>query len=160
MFRCQDGPIMLVVGNKAQWEKFCRVLDVGQLPADPRFVTNQDRIRHRAELNAILDPVFMSRPKQHWIDALAEVGVPCGPVNELEEVFADRQVRERQMVIHLPHPARAAMPMLANPIRFSDTPVQYRMRPPDLGQHTGEVLKDALGYDEEKLQELRQRGVV
>ncbi len=160
MHQCQDGPIMLVVGNKAQWEKFARVLGVPELPADPRFVTNQDRIRHRSELNAILDPIFMSRSKHHWIDALAQVGVPCGPVNELNEVFEDPQVRERQMVIHMQHPARAAMPMLANPIRLSETPVQYRLRPPDLGQHTDEVLREMLGYDNDRLQTLRERAVV
>lgn len=160
MFRCQDGPIMLVVGNKVQWEKLSRVLGDPDLPADPRFVTNQDRIRHRAELNAVLDPIFLSRPKQHWIDALAAVGVPCGPVNELQEVFADAQVRERRMVVHMPHPKRAAMPMLANPIRLSGTPVQYRMRPPDLGQHTDEVLTQMLGYDEARRQALRRQGVI
>ena len=118
------------------------------------------RIRHRAELNGILDPVFLSRPKQHWIDALAEAGVPCGPVNELHEVFADPQVRERGMVVHLPHPQREAMPMLANPIRLSETPVQYRMRPPALGEHTDEVLADMLGLDEVRRQALRESGVI
>ena len=151
---------MLVVGNKAQWEKLALVLGRPDLPADPRFVINQDRIRHRAALNAVLDTIFLSRPKQHWIDALAAVGVPCGPVNELDEVFADPQVRERQMVVHVPHPKRSAMPMLANPIRLSGTPVQYRMPPPDLGQHTDEVLSDVLGYDEAKRRALRKQGVI
>lgn len=160
MYRCQDGAVMLVVGNKAQWEKFAAAMGHPDLPADTRFATNQDRIRHRAELNAILDPIFDSRPRQHWIDVLAEAGVPCGPVNQLHEVFADPQVRERGMVVHLPHPQREAMPMLANPIRLSETPVQYRMRPPDLGQHTDEVLADVLGYDAAQRQALRDQGVI
>ena len=160
MYRCQDGSIMLVVGNKAQWEKLARVLGRPDLPADPCFVTNQDRICHRAALNAVLEPIFLSRPKQHWIDALAAVGVPCGPVNELEEVFADPQVREREMVVHVPHPKRAAMPMLANPIRLSATPVQYRMPPPALGEHTDEVLAHLLGYDEAKRRALREQGLI
>jgi crotonobetainyl-CoA:carnitine CoA-transferase CaiB-like acyl-CoA transferase len=160
MYRCRDGCVMLVVGNKAQWDKFAAVMGRPDLPADPRFATNQDRIRHRAELNAILGPIFLSRPKQHWIDALAGAGVPCGPVNELHEVFADPQVRARGMVVHLPHPQREAMPMLANPIRLSDTPVQYRLRPPALGEHTDEVLAQRLGFDEARRQALRERGVI
>ena len=151
---------MLVVGNKAQWERFATVMGRPDLPGDERFVTNQDRIRHRAELNAILEPIFRSRPKQHWVDALAQAGVPCGPVNELNEVFADPQVRERGMVAHMPHPRRAAMPMLANPIRLSETPIQYRMPPPDLGQHTDEVLGQLLGYDETRRRQLREKGVI
>jgi len=160
MYYCQDGAIMLVVGNKAQWEKLACVLGRPDLPADPRFLTNQDRIHHRAALNAVLEPIFLSRPKQHWIDALAAVGVPCGPMNELDDVFADPQVREREMVVHVPHPKRAAMPMLANPIRLSSTPVQYRMPPPDLGEHTDDVLSDLLGYDEAKRRALREQGVI
>ena len=160
MYRCQDGAVMLVVGNTAQWKKFAAVMGRPDLPGDARFASNQDRIRHRAELNAILEPIFLSRPRHHLIDALAEAGVPCGPVNELHEVFADPQVRERGMVVHLPHPQREAMPMLANPIRLSETPVQYRMRPPDLGQHTDEVLSEVLGYDAARRQALREQGVI
>lgn len=160
MYHCQDGCVMLVVGNKAQWGKLSAALGRPDLPADPRFFTNQDRIRHRVELNGILEPIFLSRPRQHWIDVLAEAGVPCGPVNELGEVFINPQVRERGMVVHLPHPQRRAMPMLANPIRLSETPVQYRMRPPLLGEHTDEVLAALPGFDATRLQALREQGVI
>ncbi len=160
MYRCKDSAVMLVVGNKAQWEKFATAMGRIDMLGDPRFATNQDRICHRNELNAILEPIFLSRPKQHWIDALAEAGVPCGPVNELHEVFADPQVREREMVVHMQHPRRDAMPMLANPIRLSRTPVQYRMPPPDLGQHTDEVLAQLPGYDAARRRQLRDDGVI
>jgi crotonobetainyl-CoA:carnitine CoA-transferase CaiB-like acyl-CoA transferase len=160
MYRCADGQIMLVVGNHAQFAKLAATLGVPDLPDDERFSANHRRVSNRAALNAILEPIFLGRPKQHWIDALAAVGVPCGPVNELHEVFADPQVRERGMVVHLPHPQRAAMPLLANPIRLSATPVQYRMRPPDLGQHTDEVLAGLPGYDAERLRALREKGVI
>ena len=160
MYRCQDGAVMLVVGNQAQWDRFCVVMGRPDLPADPRFVTNQDRIRHRAELNAVLEPIFLSKPRAAWVDALAAAGVPCGPVNELPEVFADPQVRAREMLVNLPHPQRAAMPMLANPIRLSETPVQYRRRPPALGQHTDEVLAELPGYDEARRRLLREQGVI
>ena len=160
MYRCQDGAVMLVVGNKAQWEKFCAVIDRPELPADARFASNQARIQHRGELNAILEPILLAQPRQHWIDALAAVGVPCGPVNELHEVFDDPQVRARGMLAHMRHPHRAAMPMLANPIRLSDTPVQYRWPPPALGQHTDEVLAELAGYDEARRRVLREAGVI
>jgi crotonobetainyl-CoA:carnitine CoA-transferase CaiB-like acyl-CoA transferase len=159
MYRCRDGAVMLVVGNKAQWGKLCAVMGRPALAADARFATNPDRIGHRAELNTILEPIFLAQPRQHWIDAFAEAGIPCGPVNELPEVFEDPQVRSRGMVVHLPHPQRAALPMLANPIRLSETPVQYRSVPPALGEHTDEVLS-ALGYDEAARAGLRARGVV
>ncbi|MDE2453138.1 MAG: CoA transferase, partial [Burkholderiales bacterium] len=107
MFRCADGPIMLVVGNNAQFARLAALTGLPDLAQDGRFRTNLARIGHRAELNALLDPVFASRPKQHWIDAFAAAGIPCGPVNELPEVFADPQVRDRGMVVHLPHPQRA-----------------------------------------------------
>ncbi len=159
MYWCADGAVMLVIGNKAQWEKLVGVMGRPDLTSDPRFITNPDRVQHRNELNAILEPIFLSRPKHHWIDALNEVGVPCGPVNELPEVFADPQVRAREMVIHMQHPRRSAMPMLANPIRLSETPIQYRMPPPDLGQHTDDVLAQ-LGYDEAKRKALRESGII
>ena len=160
MYRTEDGAIMLVVGNQAQWEKLAGVVGRPELPADPRFATNSQRIAHRDELNAILEPIFGAQPKQHWIDAFAAAGIPCGPVNELHEVFADPQVQARELLVHLPHPARAAMPMLANPIRLSGTPVQYRLRPPDLGQHTDEVLAELPGYDAARRRALREAGVI
>lgn len=155
MYRCADAPIMLVVGNAAQFERLCKALGVPDLPADPRFANNQARISHRQELNAVLEPLFGSRPRQHWIEALAEAGVPCGPVYELEDVFQDPQVQARGMVMHQAHPERAEMPLLANPIRFSDTPVQYRRAPPALGAHTDEVLQEKLGLDAARIASLR-----
>jgi crotonobetainyl-CoA:carnitine CoA-transferase CaiB-like acyl-CoA transferase len=160
MFRCADGNIMVVVGNNAQFRKFAATLGVPDLACDERFSENHRRVSNRGALNVILEPIFLRRPKHHWVDALAAVGVPCGLVNELHEVFADPQVIERGMVVHVPHPRRASMPMLANPIRLSATPVQYRMRPPDLGQHTEEVLAGLPGYDAARLRALRDRGVI
>ena len=160
MYRCQDGAVMLVVGNQPQFVRLCQTLGVPQLVADARFVDNQARIAHRRALNDVLEPVFASRPRAHWIDALARAGVPCGPVYELDEVFADPQLRAREMVVQQPHPQRREMPMLANPIRFSDTPVRYRRPPPALGEHTDEVLRDSVGYDAERVAQLRKDGIV
>ncbi|MBI3373070.1 MAG: CoA transferase [Betaproteobacteria bacterium] len=155
MFQCQDGPMMLVVGNDPQFARLAATLGVPDIARTERFATNRARIRNRGALNDILMPIFRSRPKQHWIDAIGAAGVPCGPVNELNEVFADPQVEERRMVVEIAHPQRAAMPLLANPIRYSETPIQYRLRPPALGEHTAEVLSIMLGYDGKRLEELR-----
>jgi crotonobetainyl-CoA:carnitine CoA-transferase CaiB-like acyl-CoA transferase len=160
MFMCQDGPIMLVVGNDPQFARLAAVMGVAHLPADPRFQTNRVRIEHRAALNEILMPIFRSRPKREWIDAIGGAGVPCGPVNELDEVFAEEQLNAREMVVKMPHPQRSSMPLIANPIRMSDTPVQYRLRPPSLGEHTNEVLGDLLGYGEEQLAQLRAHDTI
>jgi crotonobetainyl-CoA:carnitine CoA-transferase CaiB-like acyl-CoA transferase len=155
MFMCQDGPIMLVVGNDPQFARLAEVMGVPDLSTDPRFKTNRVRIEHRAALNEILMPIFRSRPKREWIEAIGGAGVPCGPVNELDEVFAEEQLKAREMVVPMPHPQRSQMPLIANPIRMSDTPVQYRLRPPALGEHTNQVLGDLLGYGEEQLAQLR-----
>ncbi len=160
MFHCADGPIMLVVGNNPQFARLATLMGLPELVTDARFASNPGRVAHRAALNAVLEPVFRAQPKAHWIARLGELGVPCGPVNNLPEVFADPQVRERGMVVHLPHPQRRAMPMLANPIRLSASPVQYRLLPPALGQHTDEVLGEQLGYDAERLAALRAQGVI
>jgi crotonobetainyl-CoA:carnitine CoA-transferase CaiB-like acyl-CoA transferase len=160
MFQCQDGPIMLVVGNNPQFTRLAVLMGVPELAQNERFATNSARVQNRAALNEILMPIFRSRPKKAWIEAILEAGVPCGPVNELDEVFAEPQLKARKMVVEMPHPQRKAMPLLANPIKFSQTPVQYRSRPPALGEHTADVLAALLGYDETRLAALRSQGVI
>ncbi len=159
MYRCADGAIMLVVGNNAQFTRLVQAMGLPELAQDPRFSVNPERVRHRAELNALIEPVFASRPRQHWVERLAEAGVPCGPVNELAEVFQDPQVRARGMVVRRPHPKRSDLPMLANPIRLSGTPIQYRRPAPLLGEHTDDVLQ-AYGYDASARAALREKGVI
>lgn len=160
MFMCADGPIMLVVGNDPQFARLCAVMGVPELATDPRFVNNRLRISNREALNAILMPIFRSRDKREWISAIGEAGVPCGPVNELNEVFAEQQVQAREMVMHMSHPLRQNMPLIANPIRFSQTPVQHRMPPPALGAHTVNVLRELLGYEDSTLTRLREQEVI
>ena len=160
MYSCKDAPIMLVVGNDPQFAKLAAEMGVPELITDPRFAINRMRIQNRGALNDILEPIFRSRPKNHWIEVLGQNGVPCGPVNELNEVFDEPQVKAREMVVTMPHPKRAAMPLLANPIKFSDTPIQYRLRPPALGEHTDQVLGELPGYDASVLAALRERGVI
>ncbi|RZJ26906.1 MAG: CoA transferase [Haliea sp.] len=150
-YSCQDRPIMLVVGNNEQFARLCTVIGLPELPADPRFAANVLRVKHLKELNALLEPVLGSRPAQHWIDALDAVGVPCGLINTMDEVFRLPQVVERGMVVNFPDVGHGPVPSLANPLRFSDTPVRYDLPPPALGEHTHAVLSGLLGMSDDAI---------
>jgi crotonobetainyl-CoA:carnitine CoA-transferase CaiB-like acyl-CoA transferase len=159
VFEVADGHLILAVGNDSQFAKFCEVGGCAELARDPRFAKNADRVRHRDQLIPLLVPILKARPRADWLQALEAAKVPCGPINSLEEVFADAQVRERGMTVRLPHPHSDALQMVASPIRLSDTPVQYRRPPPLLGEHTDEVLAEfGLGAGERAA--LREAGVL
>lgn len=160
MYDCADGPIMLVVGNDPQFKRLAQAMGLPELTTDKQFASNQARVKNRSNLNALLKPLFLSKPKRHWIETLSEAGVPCGPVNRVEEIFDDPQIHHREMVIHMQHADRERLPLLANPIKFSDTPIQYRHCPPTLGEHTDKVLGGLLGYDAEHLARLRKHGTI
>jgi crotonobetainyl-CoA:carnitine CoA-transferase CaiB-like acyl-CoA transferase len=159
VFEVADGHLILAVGNDSQFAKFCEVGGCAELARDPRFAKNADRVRHRDQLIPLLVPILKARPRADWLQALEAAKVPCGPINSLEEVFADAQVRERGMTVRLPHPHSDALQVVASPIRLSDTPVQYRRPPPLLGEHTDEVLAEfGLGAGERAA--LREAGVL
>ncbi len=160
VFACRDGHLVIAVGNDQQFQRLCEVLDCPELADDPRFATNSARVRHRDALIPILEPILHQRNNRAWGEVLTRAGVPCGPINSLDEVFADPQVRHRGMRIELPHALSGAVPLVANPIRFSGTPVQYRAPPPQLGEHTGQVLRDLLGVPAEELNRLAQAGII
>jgi crotonobetainyl-CoA:carnitine CoA-transferase CaiB-like acyl-CoA transferase len=130
-----------------------------ELAQDPRFATNAARVRHRAVLVPLLEPVLKSRPRQQWLQALEAAKVPSGPINALHEVFADPQVVARDMTMPVPHPLADDQRLVASPLKLSATPVQLRRAPPLLGQHTDEVL-DEFGFEGAELAELRRQGVV
>ena len=161
-FPTADGYVILAVGNDSQFRKLCRFAGRPELADDPRFATNTERVHHRDEITGIIEGFMREKPSCHWLDGLASEGVPCGEVNTIEEVFQDPQVRHRGMRIDLPHPLAAAgeVPLIANPIKMSETPVAYRNAPPTLGQHTDEVLAELLDMDEEERRGLRRRGVI
>lgn len=158
-FPTADGDMIIAVGNDAQFRRVCAVAGHMAWADDPRFATNRDRVRHRDILVALLSDVTRSRTTRDWVAAFETVGVPCGPVNDLAAVFADPQAVARGLRVDLPHPAGDA-PGVASPIRLSETPVQYRRAPPTLGQHTNEVLRDVLGYDEARIGALSQDKVL
>jgi len=159
-FRCADGLIVLTVGNDLQWRRFCEAIKKPELAGDPRFSTATRRIENREILSPTLEALFAARDKAHWLELLEAADIPSGPVNELPEVFADPQVRERGMVVSVPHPLTGALDLIANPIRLSATPIDRYEAPPTLGQHTESVLRDLLGMSESEVRALQEAKVV
>lgn len=159
VFEACDGHFILAVGNDSQFAKFCTVAGLTELARDTRFVRNADRVRWREELLAVIVPVMKQRTKAEWLASLEAAKVPCGAINDLGEVFADPHVRSRGMVVELPHPKTAKLKLVASPIKLSGTPVQYRRPPPELGQHTNEVLAD-YGYAVDEISRLRNEGII
>ena len=152
--------IILAVGNDGQYAKFCEVAGRPDLASEPRFVKNADRVRHRAELVPVLETVMKTRAKADWLSALEAAKVPCGAINSLDEVFSDPQVQARGMQFSMEHPVGGVIPLVASPIRLSDTPVQYRTAPPPLGHDTREVLKERLALNDQQLDDLQAKGVL
>ncbi len=161
-FPAADGHFIIAVGNDTQFARLCAVLDQPDWPGDPRFATNAARVKHRATLVPLIGQITITRPAQEWIAALEEAGVPCGPVNTLEQVFADPQALHRGMRIAMPHDAApdGQVDLIGNPVKMSETPVSYRHAPPMLGAHTGEVLREVLGLEDEEIAALRSSGAV
>jgi crotonobetainyl-CoA:carnitine CoA-transferase CaiB-like acyl-CoA transferase len=159
-FPTSDGYMIIAVGNDAQFARLCAVMGLPDLAADPMFAVNKQRVANRRDLIARLSAVTVTHPTSHWIAALARVGVPAGPINSLDAVFDDPQVRARSMRIDLPHPVAGSVPLVANPLRLSQTPVTYRSAPPPLGAHTREILAQRLAMSDAQIDDLRARGVV
>ncbi len=159
VFEVADGHLILAVGNDGQFERFCQVAGRPDLPQDPRFTKNADRVRHRAVLVPLLATLLKARTRSDWLQALETAKVPCGPINGLNEVFDDPQVQARGMTVAVPHPHQPALELVASPMKLSATPVTVRRAPPLLGQHTDEVLAE-LDVDATERQRLRALGVV
>ena len=159
-FPTADGDMILAVGNDSQFASLCAACGHPEWADDPRFSRNAARVAHREVLIPLLAEVTRSRTTQAWIALLEQAGVPCGPINNLAEVFADPQIQAREMRIDLPHPLAGSAPGVANPIRLSESPVEYRSAPPTLGQHTEAVLQSLLGLDAAQIEALRDRGVL
>lgn len=162
VFPTADGHIVLAIGNDGQFRKFCAFAGAPELAEDIRFAGNSDRIRNRAELVPKLTALIAAYPSSHWISGLESRGVPCGPINRLDQVFADPQVIARAMTVDLPHPAAGGQParLIASPIKLSETPIEYHRPPPILGEHSAEILGERLGFSAADIAGLRERGVI
>jgi len=152
--------IILAVGNDGQFAKFCDVAGCPALATDPRFAKNRDRVQNRGVLVPLLEPILRSRAKADWLAALEAAKVPCGAINDVSEVFADPQVQQRDMVHHWRHPLRDDLRLVGSPIKLGATPVRSDLPPPLLGQHTEEVLREVLGYDDVAIAELKRKEVL
>ena len=162
VFETTDGHIMLTIGNDAQFQRFCAFAGVPELGADARFATNAARVRNRDALIEAMRPVLAAKPSTHWLENLERLSIGSGPINTVEQVFADAHVKDRGMVIGMPHAALggASVPLVAAPLRLSGTPVAYRFAPPVLGEHTEDVLRDLLGMSDGEIEALRARGAI
>ncbi len=159
-FPTADGDFILTVGNDSQFRKFAEVAGQPQWADDPRFSSNKQRVAHRAELIPLIRQATVFKTTTEWVSALESAGVPCGPINDVAQVFADPQVQARGLAISLPHALGGVVPQVASPIRLSLTPVEYRRAPPLLGEHTLEVLTQVLGMKDEDVIVLRAAGVL
>jgi len=159
VFEVADGHVILAVGNDSQFAKFCAVAGCPEFASDPRFARNAERVRHRETLVPLLAERMRRRPRAEWLAALEAVGVPCGPINDLGDVFADPHVRARGMTVGIEHPLNPALELVGSPIKLSVTPVTVRRPPPLLGQHTEEVLRE-FDLSAEEIDHLRERGVI
>ena len=159
-FRTRDGDIILACGNDNLFAKFCDVAGRRALAVDPRFATNAKRVENRAELTRLLADVFATRTTREWVDALEDAGVPNGPINTIEQVFAEPQVIARGMRIELPHPTAGKVPLVASPMRFTGTPLEFKVPPPTLGQHTDEILREVLGRSAAEVARLKAGGII
>ena len=159
-FQTSDGWIIVAVGNDGQFRKFVEAGGRPELADDERFATNPSRVRHRDTLVPILAEMVKARGKADWIGALEAAGVPCGPINDLDEVFDNEQVVARGMQVSLPHPCGADVKLVRNPIRMSATPPDARTAPPLLGAQTEDVLRDMLGYDEARIAALKAKQAI
>ena len=159
-FKTSDSWIIVAVGNDGQFRKFVEVGGQPELADDPRFAQNPDRVRHREHLVPLLAAMVAQRSKADWIGALEAAGVPCGPINNLSEVFDDPQVRSRAMQVPVEHPLAGTIKLVGNPIKMSLTPPAVASHPPLLGEHTEAVLHELLGVDATAFAALRDAGIV
>jgi len=153
LFPANNGYFVLAVGNDAQFKRFCEFADVIELANDEHYTTNENRVQNRKTLIPKLRAITAQHSMDHWIQGLENCNVPCGPVNNMQQVFDDPQVKHREMQIEVAHPlaGKGTVDLIANPINFSVTPVSYRRHPPTLGEHTDEILDEYLGKNSDDI---------
>jgi formyl-CoA transferase len=159
-FRTADGNLILACGNDNLFRKFCEVAGCLPLADDARFTTNAKRVANRAELTRILSEIMLRRSTREWLAALEAAGVPCGPINDLAQVFSEPQAMARNLKFELQHPRAGKVALVRSPMRFSETPIEHGLPPPLLGQHTDEVLRSLLGKSEAEVARLRSEGII
>lgn len=159
-FACADGHLIVATGNDGQYVKFVEAGGRPELATDPRFVTNPLRVQNRAILVPLLAAMMLEKTRDAWVTQLEAVGVPCGPINGLDDVFRNEQVLARGIVVDVPHPTAGSTQLVRSPMRLSGTPADVRTAPPTLGQHTDDVLQGLLGRSAAEVAALRDKGIL
>ncbi len=159
-FKTKDGDVIVACGNDNLYQKLCELLKRPDLASDPRFATNGKRVENRVEMTRVLQEIFVTRTTKEWVTALEAAGVPNGPINTVQQVFDEPQVKARNVRIELDHPVAGKVPGVASPMRFSGTAIEYKLAPPVLGQHTDDVLRGLLKLSDADCAKLRTDGIV
>ncbi|MBK5105234.1 MAG: CoA transferase [Burkholderiales bacterium] len=159
-FKTADGSVILACGNENLFRKFCAAAGCAELADDPRFAGNGKRVENRTELTRLLQAMFSKRSTKEWVELLEAAGVPNGPINDVAQVFEEPQVQARGIKVELDHPVAGRLPTVASPMRFSATPVEHKLAPPVLGQHTEEILRGLLQLDDAAIAKLRTDGTI
>jgi crotonobetainyl-CoA:carnitine CoA-transferase CaiB-like acyl-CoA transferase len=159
-FRSSDGEVIVACGNDNLFRKFCEAAGCNELAQDPRFATNGKRVENRVEITRLIQEIFGRKTTAEWLALLESAGVPNGPINNLAQVFEEPQVKARGVKIELEHPAAGKLPLVGSPMRFSGTPLEYKLAPPLLGEHTDRVLNEMLGLSADQIAKLRGDGAI
>jgi formyl-CoA transferase len=159
-FKAKDGYFALAIGNDNQWRLFCEKAGMKEWADDIRFRANADRVKNRSKLIPLLDDLFNQYEIAYWLPILETIGVPCGPINTIDQLISDPQVRDREMVIDVEHPSAGTIRMVASPLKIPSAPVAVRLPPPTLGEHTEQILHELLGYDDKTVHDLRTARVI
>ena len=160
VFQTTDSFIIIAVGNDTQFERLCELLDMAHISADAKYSTNKARVLHREELTKMLQASLKTNDSEYWLAKLTDKKIPCGAINDIEQVFSHRQVKHREMKVTLPHEKAGQVDVVGNPIKFSKTKISYSLPPPMLGQHSVEILNDWLALDKQTIEALIEQGVV
>ncbi len=160
VFRTADRPIAIAVANQKLWEIFCRVTGRDEWLDDPRFESNPKRVENRQTLLPLIEQLFAEKTCDEWMEIFVAASIPCGPVNNMEHLFEDPQLKHRNMIVDVPHPTIDKLRLTGIPIKYSETPGEIRSHPPLLGEHTAEILTDVLGYPLDRVEELTRSGAV
>ena len=156
----KDGSVIVACGNDNLYRKYCAAAGHPELAEDPRFATNAKRVENRAIITPILEEIMKTRTTKEWCDILDEAGVANGPINSIAQAFQEPQAQARGALFDIAHPLAGKARLIASPLRFSDTPVEYRSAPPVLGQHSEEILQQELGLSAEQIAALRSGRII
>lgn len=159
-FPTADGWMIVGVGNDGQFKHFVTVGGEAHLADNPLYLTNPLRVENRKSLIPLLESMTKQKTKSEWIALLEQANVPCGPINNFQEVFENEQVKARGIQIEVPHPTTGTMKLVSSPMRLSETPVEVRMPPPTLGQHTDDILRERLNLDAQAIKALHNKGII